>query len=211
MGDVSLSCSVRNEVGSNACNRIRTRGNIPGIIYGHNFENHSLEFDNAEFNKVVRRHGENAVVNVMIDDMTYPAMIKEIQRDPLTGEIIHIDLQQLVLTEKIHTSIPVLFSGKGRIGSDAILQQQLQKVDVECFPNNVPKNITIDVSNFKLGDVVRVSDCEFGEEVSVLNDMNEIIASLTFAKQIVSEEEDDSNVVLHVRETKSPNLDVTSE
>ena len=77
--------------------------------------------------------------------------------------------------------------------------------------NNVPKNITIDVSNLSMGDVVRVSDCEFGEEVSILNDMNEIIASLTFAKQIVSEEEDDSNEVIHVRETKTPNADVISE
>lgn len=214
----NIDCNLRNEFGSNACNRIRNTGHVPGVIYGHNFENYSIEFDNSELMKIIREHGESAIVNVNIDSMNYPAMIKEVQRDPLTGNIMHVDLQQLILTEKIHAAIPILITGKRNLDNDAILQQQLQKVEIECLPNNVPKNITVDVSDLSIGDIVRVSDVEFGEDFSVINDTSEIIASLTYAKQVVTEEENDEeqyggvlNEDIYIKELDSPNVEVISK
>lgn len=214
----NIDCNLRNEVGSNACNRIRNTGHVPGVIYGHNFENYSLEFDNSELMKIIRDHGESAIVNVNIDSMNYPAMIKEVQRDPLMGNIMHVDLQQLILTEKIHAAIPILLTGKRSLDNDAILQQQLQKVEIECLPNNVPKNITVDISNLSIGDIIRVSDVEFGEDFSIINDNSEIIASLTYVKQVVTEEENDEegyggvlDEEIYIKELDSPNVEVRSE
>ncbi|MBS4537940.1 50S ribosomal protein L25 [Clostridium sp. D2Q-11] len=175
MRNVSLTSSVRNEVGTNASHRVRRSGNVPGIIYGHNFTNYPLVFDYGTLNKFIRDNGENAMVNVLINNTPHTAMIKEVQRDIISGEITHIDLQQVNISEKIHTSIPILLSGKDKI-DDGVLQQQVMKLDVECYPTDVPKNISIDISKLALGDTFRVSDVEMGEEIAVLNDMEEIIA-----------------------------------
>ncbi|MBS4535903.1 50S ribosomal protein L25 [Clostridium sp. D2Q-14] len=175
MENILLNSAMRDEVGTNASHRSRGRGNVPGIIYGHGLVNYPLEFDYNALKKIIRDNGENAVVNVLIDNTTYTAMIKEVQKDMITGEIIHIDLQQIDTSEKIHTSIPVLLSGKDRI-SEGVLQQQLMKIDVECYPTDVPKDISVDISQLSLGDTCRVADVEMSEDITILNDMEEIIA-----------------------------------
>lgn len=198
-----LSCDIRNEIGSNGCNRVRSRGHIPGVIYGHYFSNYPLEFDRKELNRLISNHGENALVNVSINGITYPAMIKEVQRDPVTGEIIHIDLQQVYATEKIHTSVPIMITGRKNLSKDTIIQQQLNKVDIECYPTNVPKYISVDVSGLPIGKSIKIQDVEFGEEISVLNDEREIILSLSLAKEMDEDEEieeEDTFMVQNVAE-----------
>lgn len=180
MRNVSLTSSLRNEVGTNASHRVRRSGNVPGIIYGHNFANYALEFDYNTLNKLIRDNGENAIVNVVINSTPHTAMIKEVQRDIISGEITHIDLQQVNTSEKIHTSIPILLSGKDKL-MDGVLQQQIMKLDVECYPTDVPKNVSVDISSLALGDTFRVSDVEMGEEITILNDMQEIIALISGA------------------------------
>ncbi len=179
-----LNCNIRNNVGTNACNRIRNTGQIPAVIYGRFFANHSIQLDSKEINNVIKNHGESAVIQVVVDGITYPAMIKEIQRDVMTGQILHIDLQQVYATEKIHTAVPVILAGKGKVSRDGILQQQLKKVDIECFPTNVPKFVSVDVSNLGIGGTLKISDVEFGEDFSVLNDAEEVIVSLAVVKNV---------------------------
>ncbi len=196
----SLNCSIRKEVGTNACHRIRGSGHVPGVIYGHYFANYPLEFDSKEIWKIIRQHGENAVVNVMINGVNYQAMIKEVQRDPISNEIIHVDLQQINTEEKIHTQIPVLLTGRENIDNDSVLQKQLQKVEVECYAQNIPENIKIDISDLQVGKSVRIADVEFGEEISVLNDDTEIIASLSFVEEEIIEDEEDEDIYYYERD-----------
>lgn len=194
MVDTFINSTERNEIGSNACNRIRKKGSVPGIIYGHYFQNHNLEINAKELAKVIRSQGENALVEVEVNGITYPAMIKEIQRDIITRDIIHVDLQQIDVTEKIHTAIPVFLSGKENVIADGILQQQLPKVEVECLPGNVPKNITVDVSNLSIGDSLTISDVEFSEDFNILTEPEKVIVSVSKAEEIIEEDDDDEFV-----------------
>lgn len=175
MKNISLNSSLRNDIGTNACHRIRRNGNVPGVIYGHNFTNYTLEFDYNTLNKIIKNNGENALVNIIIDGNPHTAMIKEVQRDIISREITHIDLQQINPKEKIHTSIPVLLSGKNDI-VEGVLQQQVMKLDIECYPQDVPRDVSIDISNLALGDSLKISDVEFSKDITVLNDVEEIIA-----------------------------------
>lgn len=190
MLDAKMVCKIRNEIGSRGCNRVRRRGYVPGIIYGSNSSNLTVELDKIEINRIVKSFGENSLVNVIIDGNNYPSMIKEIQRDPITKDIIHIDLQQIDSKEKIRTSIPIMLSGKQVVNRDGILQHQLKKIEVECYPKNIPKFVSVDVSNLELGSALKVSDVEFGEDFTILNDEDEIIVSLTSPKAEKEKEED---------------------
>lgn len=189
-----LNSNIRNDVGSNACNRLRNTGCIPGVMYGRFFTNHSIQLDSKELNNIIKNHGESAVVQIVVDGITYPAMIKEVQRDVMTGKILHVDLQQVYATEKIHTAIPVLLAGKEKVNRDGVLQQQLKKVEIECYPANVPKFVSIDVSDLGIGGTLRVSDVEFGEDFTVLNDAEEVIVSLSTVNNVdVDEEEEEAS------------------
>lgn len=175
MENVLLNSKIRDEVGTNASNRVRRKGNVPGIIYGHNLVSYPLVFNYNTLNNIIKDGGENAVVNVLINNTSHTAMIKEVQRDIMTGDITHVDLQQINTSEKIHTSIPLLLSGKDKI-DEGVLQQQLMKINVECYATDVPRDIYVDISELALGDTFRVSDVEMSEDITVLNDMEEIIA-----------------------------------
>ncbi|WP_425446843.1 50S ribosomal protein L25 [Dethiothermospora halolimnae] len=207
-----LSCGLRNETGTNASHRTRRRGNVPGIIYGHHFTNYPLEIDSNQLNKLIREFGENAVISVSINGTDYPAMIKEVQRDVISDEIIHIDLQQVNVSEKIHTQVPITISGKKLIKDNGILQQQLEKINIECYPNDVPKSISVDVSNLTLGNSLRISDVEFGDEISILSDTEEIIATLsTFKEEFLDEDEPNDDFIQVKEEPKLVGEDEKTE
>ncbi len=204
MVDTFLNSSLRDETGSNASHRVRAEGHVPGVVYGHDFPNYHLELDKREINRIIKDYGENAIVNLSISGNSYPAMIKDVQRDVVTGEIIHLDLQHINASEKIHTYIPVVISGKESIDHNGILQKQLEKLEVECLPHNVPKYISIDVSELSLGSSLKISDVEFGEELSVLNDLDQVIVSVSAVKNEEVDEEEESNDL--IQEMSEPEL-----
>lgn len=179
--NVNIDSMTRNEIGTNACNRLRHEGVIPSVIYGHDFQTHSLKVDLGQLKGIIRNYGENAIIEVKVDGQGFPAMIKEVQRDPITNEIIHLDLQKIDISHKITTSIPILIAGKKSLDNDHILQQQLQKIEVECYPDQVPNNVTVDISKLAMSNSYKVGDVELGEDITILTNADEIIASITKA------------------------------
>ncbi|WP_066503936.1 50S ribosomal protein L25 [Abyssisolibacter fermentans] len=207
MQNINIKSVIRNEIGSNACNRIRNTGFVPSVIYGHNFTNHTLKFNIKEVKSIIKKYGENAIVEVAIENTSFPAIIKEIQRDPITHGIIHLDLQQIDGKQKITTSIPILIAGRKSLDNEHILQQQLQKIDVECYPDQVPKNVLIDISKLAMNNSFKVGDVELAEDITILTNSEEIIASITTAQNNendIDEQEDDYDYGV-VPEVKSTN------
>ncbi|RKD28817.1 50S ribosomal protein L25 [Thermohalobacter berrensis] len=177
--DAIVNSNLRNEVGTNQSNRLRRNGYVPGVLYGQNLTNYPLEIDAKELNRIIRQYGQNALIDIDVNGVKYPAIIKEVQRDPVNGRIIHVDFQYINTEKKIHTTVPIVLSGKEQAEKRGVLQQQVKDLEIECYPNSVPKHIKVNVSNLPVGKSLKVSDVEFGEELTVLNDNNEIIVSLS--------------------------------
>ena len=105
---------------------------------------------------------------------------KEVQRDPVTRHVLHVDFQQTKFDQKIKTVIPVVLVGRENIEKEGlILQHQLRELEIECFPHNIPRTLQVDVTSMDVGHAMTVADVEIGEEISILNDVGEVIASLT--------------------------------
>ena len=204
MADTFLNCNLREETGSNASHKVRAEGHVPGVVYGHHFPNYHLELDRKEISRIIKNYGENAIINISINDNSYPVMIKDIQRDVVTGEIIHLDFQHINASDKINTFIPIVINGRNSIDNNAILQKQLEKLEVECLPQNVPKYISIDVSKLALGSSIKISDVEFGEDISILNDLQQVIVSLSSVKEQEIDEDELSNDL--IQEISEPEL-----
>lgn len=193
----TLSSEIRSKVGTNVNNRIRERGYIPGIIYGSNMNSLPLEINSNELENFVRNNSNNGLVGLGVGGVNYTVFIKEIQKDPLTNKIIHVDFQQVSQNQKINVSVPIVLKGKALVEKGGlIVQQQLRDVEIECLAQSIPQNLEFDISNFKPGDSIRIGDMEFGQEISITQDPESIIASVAFAKQNLEDENSDEDIVV---------------
>ncbi len=180
MDHAFLSGQFRGETGKGPVNRLRSQGRVPGIIYGHGSVNTPVEIDNKELGRLLRYYGESSLVGLDLGQGVKRVLIKEVQRDPVTRQVLHVDFQETKFDQKIKTVVPVILVGRESIEKEGmILQHQLRELEIECFPNNIPRNLQVDVTNMDIGRAMTVGDVEMGEEISILNDGDAVIASLT--------------------------------
>lgn len=185
----SINSELRNSIGSNACNRVRNSGHIPGVVYGHDIEPRTIELDKNEINNILRNHGTNVLVDLEVDGHVITTMIKEVQKDIINREIIHIDFQSVSFDKPVHAAIPISLVDRQAVEDIyATIQHQLREINIECLPQNLPENIEISVKDLAFGHPVKIGDIEFATEITVLNDPNEVIASLAKAGKIDDEE-----------------------
>lgn len=187
---MKLSFKEREDTGSSRSKRLRNEGQIPAVIYGNGFSTHNIILDEKEILKVLKQLGENAVVNLDIDGKSETAMIKDIQRKPIGHAITHIDLQQVDATEKMQVEVPVTLVGKEYGIEGGVLQQILDTVLVECLAINIPRQITVDVDDMEIGDTMTVADLYENEDYVILNENDEVVASITESTLDYEEEEE---------------------
>ncbi|PAB57009.1 50S ribosomal protein L25 [Anaeromicrobium sediminis] len=182
--------NMRNQIGSNACHRMRTEGRIPGVVYGHDIENSVIELDKRDLDTLIKSYGSNALIDLHTEGSQNLVMIKEVQRDIVSNDIIHIDFQKISYGTPIHTMVPIRLVGKGKVeSSEGVVQQQMSQIEVECLPQNIPDSIDVDVSMLKPGNPLKIGDVEFAEEISIMNNGEDVIAALIKADRKIEEPE----------------------
>lgn len=174
-----LNAVKREKRTSHEARKERRNGRIPGILYGKNISNMLFEIGELELTKELSKNGEHGVVSIDIDGTEHMALIKEVQKDPISRRFMHIDLEELSNDTVVTTEVPLMFSGEDNVTRNgAILQKERNKVKVQCKGGNIPKSISVDVSNLVLGDTYRIGDIEFANEISFLDDANTVIAAI---------------------------------
>ncbi|SDL30428.1 50S ribosomal protein L25 [Natronincola ferrireducens] len=185
----SIESNIRNDRGTNANHRLRDEGFIPAVIYGKNMNTLPIEVDKREVENLIRYGGENSLIEINIGGQLQTAYIKEVQRSPVTRQIMHLDFQKVNADEKIYLSIPVVLKGRGFVEKGgAVVQQQIRELEIECSAANIPKKIEFDISHFKPGDLLKVADMEFGQEFAVLDELQSVIASVAMAEKVIDDE-----------------------
>lgn len=176
----TLKCNKRIKDTRHESRKERKMGKIPGILYGRHISNFMFEVGELELDKEMAAAGGHGIINTNIDGKNYKTLIKEIQRDPVNQKIIHIDLQELSQESKISTEVPLIFMGENSvIKNGGIIQKEKNSVKIQCYPDNIPKYINVDLSHMVQGDTYRVSDMEISNKISILEDPNALIVSIT--------------------------------
>lgn len=193
MDQALLSGQMRSQTGKGPANRLRNDGWVPGIIYGHGITNTPVEVNGKEISRILRYHGENSLVGIDLGQGVRRVLIKEVQRDPVTRQVLHVDFQEPRQGEPIKAVVPIVLVGREMVEKNGlVLQHQLREIEVECLPNSLPKLLQIDVSNLDIGESMTVADIELSEEISILSDDKQVIANLVQVRAI--EEEIDTSV-----------------
>ena len=195
MGEFTLGVELREGRGKGVSRKLRAAGRIPGICYRRNAESIAVSLDPIELDRLLRKasSGINTLIDLKVagggDFDGRQVLIKELQRDPISGAYLHADLYAVDLKQTIHISIPVQLKGSpiGVTLGGGILDHATRELDVECLPNAIPEEFEVDVSELEIGQSVHVRDIKVLEGVEILNDPDVSIVSVV-APAVVEEE-----------------------
>ena len=196
MEEIFLEAELREGKGRAKAKDLRDSGYLPGVVYFHGKDALSVKFSKGALLKLVHQHRlESSIINIRIKDdklennglpsdkqsqkktKDRPCLIKEIQYDPVHDDIIHVDFNQISLTEVIKVNLPIEIKGEavGVKQEGGSLEHILWEIEVECLPTNIPKNIEVDITSLKLGDAIYIKDIVFPTGVKPLNDPAAIV------------------------------------
>ncbi len=190
-----LNCKERTKSCTHSAGKVRRRGKIPGVIYGEKFNNMLFEISELELNREILKEGESGVKSVNISGETHQVIIKEIQKDPVTQKIIHIDLENVHEDKKVQAEIPIHFLNEEKVAQKGgILQKEKASVKVQGKVKDLPKYLSVDLKNLKYGEAYRLSNLEVASEITFMENINSVIATVTGANtNIVDSEEEVSD------------------
>lgn len=179
----ALKGARRSGIGKGVARKLRQTGSIPAVYYGRGEEPIVLTVVVKELEEVIlKAEGSNVIVDLRVDGDGVgdrKALIREIQRDPVGGHILHLDLQHISLTETIVVEVPIILIGvpTGVKDGGGILEHLLRDVEVECLPTDIPSRLEIDVSALNIGDSLHVSDLK-ADKVTILTEGERPIAAV---------------------------------
>ena len=194
MAQIKMQIEKRTDKGSNVVNKMRAKGMIPGVIYSRGKETVHVVVNKPEFIRVYRKAGSTSLLELDLDGVAIPAIIKDIQRHPYKDEVLHIDLQELNMAEKIKITIPIVLLNRDIIKiQPSVLMQQIDEIDVECLPGDIPNTAEVDVRDMELFDAITIADLDIAkdEKIEILEDLDTVVCTLTEPSYDEEEEEDE--------------------
>jgi len=180
MKTIELSVEKRSTTGKNEARRDRVAGRIPAVVYGAGKANVPISVNRKSLADVFREGaGENAIFLLKLagSDQSRHAMIKEMQRDPVSRKPLHIDFVRVLMDVKITLKVPIEVVGIARgVRADAgILDLVTREIEIECLPTNIPAHIAVDVTELGIGDAIRVSELPALEGVRIVDNPEKVV------------------------------------
>jgi len=178
---LSLSVERREQVGSKKTAILRAKGIVPGVLYGSGLGQDKpelIQVDSLELTKLLSEIEESTLVNVVLENKTYPTLVKDVQKNPLKSEILSVDFFAPDLNEEVETPVALEFEGisqSEKAGNTLIKIHQ--EIEVKALPKDLPEHIIVDLTKLDtVDDVIRVSDLVLPKGVEALLDTDELIA-----------------------------------
>jgi large subunit ribosomal protein L25 len=186
--------ATRRTVEKKTAKRLRREGRVPGILYGHGFESVPLHFDALDLKRTLATAGASQLIQLQIDEATpQPVLAREIQRDVLSGEPIHVDLLAVSMTEKITAEVTVTLIGEPEsvATGEGLLLQGINTLEIECLPGDLIPHLEVDVSHLELNTAIYVEDLQVPQGITILSDPQELVAQVIYEEVEEEEEEEE--------------------
>lgn len=213
MEKIILNADIREAIGKEANKKLRCQGSFPAIVYKKGKDALPLKADSRSFVHILRTSaGENAIITLKIKSESKESkpirdktvIIKEIQYEPIKGEILHVDFNEISLTERIIVKVPIEPKGEpeGVKADGGVLDHPLKELEVECLPAEIPEKIDIHVEALKIGDSIKVKELTIPANVQVLSDLEQTVVSVMpprvekSAEELAEEETAEPEVIM---------------
>jgi large subunit ribosomal protein L25 len=171
---------------------LRNKGVVPVHLFGHNVDSQSLQGEAAVLGIVIAQAGKTRLIDLKVgkSEKSHNVMVREVQRDPIRGNLIHIDFYEVNMAEKIRVEVPIVITGESPALKirENMLHQDLNSLTIECLPDKMPDKIKVDISVIKeVEEAVRVKDIQIAD-VTILNEPDLVIAKVSARPVEVVEE-----------------------
>jgi large subunit ribosomal protein L25 len=168
----TLAVESREGTGKGIARRLRVAGRVPAVVYGHGKESVSLTLDARVLEAMLRKShaGLNTLIELEGDAKVAgrTVLVKDLQRDPVRGFVIHADLFEIDTTERISVSVPVHVTGTAEgVTLGGLLDHVLREIELDCLPNAIPDEFVVDVTSLNMGDAIHVSDLAVPDGVHI--------------------------------------------
>ena len=177
----SLSLTARDPEGSRTARRLRREGQVPGVLYGGDGEPQHFSVDGRILRNTLAHSG--AILEVSLDGATgTPVLVKDIQRHPVRGEAVHVDFLRVNMSVSIHTTVVVELVGGDEapgVVEGGVLTQETREVNIAALPGDIPDSITHDVSAMQINDTLTLGQISAPDGVTILDEDETVIASVT--------------------------------
>jgi large subunit ribosomal protein L25 len=173
--------------------QLRAKGWIPAVVYGADMPTKSIQVQERSLFTTLEESGSTTLINLFVEDESEPHVVlaREIQRDVITGQLVHVDFYQVRLTETVKTMPRLEFLGESPLAKqgDAVLIYGMTEIEVECLPTDLINSIPVDVSVLeRMDDNILVSDLPVPPGVTVLADPGDVVASVVPTRMVIEEE-----------------------
>ena len=177
-----LSLNARDPEGSRTARRLRRSGEVPGVIYGGDGEPSHFSVDARILRNTLAHSG--AILDISIDGGTAaPVLVKDLQRHPVRGDIMHVDLLRVNMNETIQTTVVLELIGADDapgVIEGGVLSQETRELNIEALPGDIPDSITHDVSGMQINETLTLSAVTVPDGITLLDDLEEtVIATIT--------------------------------
>ena len=181
MERVSITAEKREEHGKGVARSLRREGMVPAVVYREG-KSQLIKLSKKELTRLINSvGGEQVMVDLQFADGEKKlTLLKDYQKDPIRGELLHTDFFEVSLTEEVRITVHVSTIGEpiGVKRDAGILQHTLREVEIECMPDRIPGKLEVDISALEIGQSVHVSDLKFEEGIEVLTDLGDVIVSV---------------------------------
>lgn len=191
MANLTIEAAKREVLGKKT-RFLRRKGITPAHIFGHDIKSLALQCNTAELQRIIAQGGTTRLIDVNIEEEKRPrsVFIREIQRDEISGKLLHVDFYQIKKTEKITADIPIILVGEAPAAKskDNMIEHSLNQIGIECLPDKLPPQIEVDLSPLEeAGQAIYVRDINLDPDIAITTDPDQIIVKVSRVKVAVEE------------------------
>lgn len=183
MERLQLKAATRGKTSKGKLKELRREGFIPGVVYGSDISSTSLVVNGKELSRALSTSaGANVLIDLFLKSGTEEkktVMIKEVQRNPIKGTLLHVDFIKISLEDKLQVKVPINFQGEPRgIKEGGVASMPLREVMVESLPTVIPEQLDIDITDLGVGESLTIADLEVPPGVEIMEDPDETLVSI---------------------------------
>ena len=185
MARIELTAETRPVTKKTNLKAMRRSGAVPGVVYHKGDPSVSIQLEGKALLSVLHTEaGRNVLIDLKVKDektkKQRTVVVKDLQHNPVNGDILHVDFHQISLTERLTVNVPIVEKGEapGVKNDGGVLESPLRALHIECLPTEIPEHVEIDISGLKLNDSIHVRDIHLGGSIKILNDADMVIVQV---------------------------------
>lgn len=211
MSDMIVLETTQRDITGKKVKQLRREGIIPGVVYGPEMEPMKLAFEMRSLRQTLLQAGGTQIIELHVGKEKIPTLARDVQRDPVRGDMLHVDFYRVSLTRKLTAQVPVVLVGESPAAASgtANIDHVLTSLEIEALPTNLPPQIEVDLSLLKeAGDQIKVADLPLPEGCVAMADPEELVARAEYYEAIVEGEDEEEDDLFF---DESPEIEVIRE